>query len=589
MANLKNTNIDNNLELPSGTTGERPASPQEGQIRYNTDLGVTEFYNGANWRPLSDTHPEATGGTVVDYSGYSNDYRVHIFDQPGQSTISFSTGGYVDVLIVGGGGGGGYGHGGGGGGGAVIVGENYPVGQGTYTIIVGNGGAGNSSDTNRTPGESSSIFGVTATGGGDGGNEDGISAGANGANGGGGTYKSVGIGGSGTPPSVPAQFSAYAGNSGGSGASSPEPYGCGGGGGAGSPGENADDLVGEGDGGGGVVSSMLGWPFFFGGGGGGVVYKGNGNAGDGGIGGGAGGGAVSNGTGGFGDRNGITLSGTNPGGENGNPNRSNGGRSTGGGGGGGPNEDTQGGAGGSGIIMVRYKKSQDLPNPDRIIMPNYLKQHNVSLENIILNYDAENPLCYRGTGSTVLDISDRNNHGTLINSASFVNTNTGTQASTFAFAGSNGSIDTPVSRSDTADFTVFCWVRYTGSTSDGYQAIVGSDNGEFFMGKDTGSTDFGVQDGNYISNFVSNAEIWDGRWFNVVYKNQGGTGSVYFNNILQNTNTIGTGSGNLNIGAENQNGQAWTGDIALVIMYSRALADREIERMFNDTRRRYGV
>ena len=35
--------------LPSGTTAERPISPVAGMMRYNTDLGVLEFYDGVSW------------------------------------------------------------------------------------------------------------------------------------------------------------------------------------------------------------------------------------------------------------------------------------------------------------------------------------------------------------------------------------------------------------------------------------------------------------------------------------------------------------------------------------------------------------
>ena len=39
------------LTLPRGTTAQRPSSPSNGMIRYNTTLGQVEFYNG-DWKPL---------------------------------------------------------------------------------------------------------------------------------------------------------------------------------------------------------------------------------------------------------------------------------------------------------------------------------------------------------------------------------------------------------------------------------------------------------------------------------------------------------------------------------------------------------
>ena len=37
------------LKLPNGTTAERPTTPAAGMIRYNSDLGVVEGYDGGSW------------------------------------------------------------------------------------------------------------------------------------------------------------------------------------------------------------------------------------------------------------------------------------------------------------------------------------------------------------------------------------------------------------------------------------------------------------------------------------------------------------------------------------------------------------
>lgn len=43
------------VQLPSGTTAQRPASPSNGQIRYNTTDNKVEYYDGVAWQQYVDT------------------------------------------------------------------------------------------------------------------------------------------------------------------------------------------------------------------------------------------------------------------------------------------------------------------------------------------------------------------------------------------------------------------------------------------------------------------------------------------------------------------------------------------------------
>jgi hypothetical protein len=53
--------------LPTGSSETRPEYPTFGMIRYNTDVGLVEFFNGSVWNTLSE------GGsisyTVDDFTG----------------------------------------------------------------------------------------------------------------------------------------------------------------------------------------------------------------------------------------------------------------------------------------------------------------------------------------------------------------------------------------------------------------------------------------------------------------------------------------------------------------------------------------
>jgi len=54
MANLKKTTIDDTgfLQIPRGTTAERPSTPAVGMMRWNTDEGFVEVYNGEGWTSI---------------------------------------------------------------------------------------------------------------------------------------------------------------------------------------------------------------------------------------------------------------------------------------------------------------------------------------------------------------------------------------------------------------------------------------------------------------------------------------------------------------------------------------------------------
>jgi len=51
MASLKNTIINDTgfIEIPAGTTAQRPGSPSQGMLRINTSVNALELYNGTNW------------------------------------------------------------------------------------------------------------------------------------------------------------------------------------------------------------------------------------------------------------------------------------------------------------------------------------------------------------------------------------------------------------------------------------------------------------------------------------------------------------------------------------------------------------
>jgi len=295
----------------------------------------------------------ATGGTITN----TPTCRIHTFTGPGtfQVTSAASTPannavGYLVVAGGGGGSGGPSGDGGGGGGaGGYREGRTNPVTPYTasplvtcghtvsvqsYPITVGGGGTG--TGTFRVVGGSGnpSIFSsFTSTGGGGGGaNTTGASSGGSGGGGGAGGGGPFGGAAGNTPPVSPPQ-----GNQGGTGGTNGTPgtdQRGGGGGGATAAGQNSQPSDKGGDGGAGGTTNITGSPVAYAGGGGGMSSPSN-TVADG------AGGAGGGGAGGSGCSSAVAGTGN-----------------TGGGGGGAGNSGgptNSGAAGGSGIVIIRYK------------------------------------------------------------------------------------------------------------------------------------------------------------------------------------------------------------------------------------------
>jgi len=250
---------------------------------------------------------EATGGEVSEYTDELNrSFRVHVFGSSGN--LDATAAGDVDLLVVGGGGG--SGSGGGGAGGFYRCKRRLDVGL--HTIVVGAGGAGGTSGDVATTarhgrsGSGSSALGITARGGGGGlGAASVASPWENGGSGGGrARHNYYGY------PDGYGRGDAYYGHDGGN---TNADFVGGGGGGAGEPG-GAGTSAANGAGGAGLMDEITGQEVFYAGGG-----AGNGN--------------------------GLNGGGTGGGGSMAEP----GAQNTGGGAGSGDC------AGGSGIVIIRYR------------------------------------------------------------------------------------------------------------------------------------------------------------------------------------------------------------------------------------------
>ena len=250
----------------------------------------------------------------------------------------------IEYLVVAGGGSGGGEKGGGGGAGGYRTnyeGTPLSISSSAFNITVGAGGAGVASGAHGLKGSDSILTNgtttITATGGG-GGNAGGggTSTVKDGGSGGGGAWNTLTGGLGNTPSTTPSQ-----GYDGGDGSGSSY-YCAGGGGGAGGAGADAVTTV-AGAGGVGLSNSITGVATYYAGGGGGGSYGATGGAGGSGVG----------GAGGNGGTRTVGTAGT---------------AHTGSGGGGG-GELMASGAGGSGIVIIRYSVSPVLSEITAVTTP----------------------------------------------------------------------------------------------------------------------------------------------------------------------------------------------------------------------------
>jgi hypothetical protein len=270
-----------------------------------------------------------SGGTL--YSDTTHLYRTFT---SGTSNLVLTQSIPVDYVLVAGGGGGGAANAAGGGAGGLIELTNQTLSAQTYSIVIGNGGAGGSAPGLGSNGQNSTAFGKTALGGGGGAWDD--QSGRPGGSGGGGADDPSAVGGAGNQPG---SASGGYGNRGGNVTETTSSGGGAGGGGAGGAGADVFSTAIDPNqhyGGIGRTSSLINAigsatglghlsssNYYFAGGGSGS-YKGNAQVVP----------AVAGG-GGASASNGISNTG---------------------GGGGGATSGT-GGAGGSGVLVIRYAKS----------------------------------------------------------------------------------------------------------------------------------------------------------------------------------------------------------------------------------------
>ena len=105
MASLKSLTINDNgfFKLPTGTDAQRPGTPTEGGIRYNTTHGGKEIYRGNRWKSKS---PKGITRSLLSRTADSGSLELHLDAEdtdsyPGSGTVWYDlSGNDIDFNIV---------------------------------------------------------------------------------------------------------------------------------------------------------------------------------------------------------------------------------------------------------------------------------------------------------------------------------------------------------------------------------------------------------------------------------------------------------------------------------------------------------
>lgn len=225
---------------------------------------------------------------------------------------------------------------------------------------------------------------------------------------------------------------------------------------------------------------------------------------------------------------------------------------------------------------------------------------NLVTDGLILQLDAASPRSYPGTGTAWNDLSDKKNNGTLTNGPTYSSEKFGS----LSFDGSDDYVLVN-KKVNLTNGTLSTWIKsniaYPSSTSSVYfRGIMGKNIGggagqqsyflDWFGSNSYRTLRVGV--GNNSTNATTGKNIDLTSWTHIVGTFDGTTLKVYINGSLfdsasqggvvpQQLTTYDTYIGNV-FGA-------WSGLIANVLIYNRAISETEIVQNFNATKKRFNI
>lgn len=230
-------------------------------------------------------------------------------------------------------------------------------------------------------------------------------------------------------------------------------------------------------------------------------------------------------------------------------------------------------------------------------------------DGLVLCLDAANSKSYPGTGTTWTDLSGQGNNGTLVNGVGYSGDNLGS----LSFDGVDDYVNCGTNLNFSNSFSLGCWMKAnSGTSSVSTKGLVSrysifGDNRQYLLGflESSNLVNFGLSiDGTgpgATGNFVQsdNNAITRDIWYNICGVFTSGLKvELFINGILVsslNTSSISHFQSNvkpLEIGASeafDNSSREFSGNIAQVSIYNKALTATEIQQNFNALRGRYGI
>jgi hypothetical protein len=218
----------------------------------------------------------------------------------------------------------------------------------------------------------------------------------------------------------------------------------------------------------------------------------------------------------------------------------------------------------------------------------FLGNYGIIIDGLVLNLDAGDFESYPGSGTTWYDLSGNGNNGTLAGGVGFDSHYAGSL--TFDGVNDYAPIGTSGFPFGNSAGTLSCWAR-TNTTAAGYHWIVSYGNQGISQSRFLGINGNTYYFGGY-ANDITASGVPVNTWINMVGVYDGTNASMYVNGVLVSGPTAkswNTVANNAQVGRQTNGVEYWSGNIAQVSIYNKALTTSEVQQNFNALRGRYGI